>query len=104
MRVLQETDKELEPLTIAKVLKGVVEKETPDVVLVGKQSIDGDYNQTGPVSRKGSARLMPPAAGQMLAGLLGWPQGTYASGVEPSDGGLKVKVVVESRLAHHALV
>merc|ERR1711937_312774 len=69
-----ETDEVLEPLTVAKLLKAVVEKETPDVVMLGKQAIDGDYNQTG----------------QMLAGLLDWPQGTFACEVEEADGGLKV--------------
>merc|ERR1712072_237357 len=61
-----ETDDALEPLAIAKLFKEVVAKEEPELVLLGKQAIDGDFNQTG----------------QMLAGLLGWPQGTFASGVE----------------------
>jgi len=69
-----ETDETLEPLAVAKLLKGVAEKENPDVVMLGKQAIDGDYNQTG----------------QMLAGLMGWPQGTFASEVKHVDGGLKV--------------
>eukprot|EP00961_Rhodomonas_salina_P008952 122168-Rhodomonas_salina.1 len=54
---------------VAKLLKAVVEKETPDIVLLGKQAIDDDCNQTG----------------QMLAGLLGWPQGAFASKVEIAD-------------------
>mmetsp|Transcript_15127 Transcript_15127/g.30658 ORF Transcript_15127/g.30658 Transcript_15127/m.30658 type:complete len:257 (+) Transcript_15127:240-1010(+) len=61
-------DQELQPLAVAKLLKWAVEKESPTMVLVGKQAIDDDCNQTG----------------QMLAGLLGWPQGTFASGVEVS--------------------
>ncbi|GBE43232.1 electron transfer flavoprotein subunit beta [bacterium BMS3Bbin10] len=56
-------DDELEPLAVAKLLKGVVEAESPQLVILGKQAIDNDCNQTG----------------QMLAALLGWPQGTFAS-------------------------
>ncbi|MFZ2018008.1 MAG: electron transfer flavoprotein subunit beta/FixA family protein [Methyloceanibacter sp.] len=67
----------IEPLAVAKVLKRVVENEKPDLVIMGKQAIDDDCNQTG----------------QMLAGLLGWPQGTFASKVELN--GAKVKVVRE---------
>lgn len=65
---------ELEPLVIAKLLKAVVDKEQPQLVLLGKQSIDGDNNQTG----------------QMLAGLLGWPQGTFLSKVEANGSALTV--------------
>ena len=81
--ILVKTDDELEPLGIAKVLKAVVEAESPDLVVLGKQAIDGDNNQTG----------------QMLAALLGWSQGTFASelGIEGDkinvtreiDGGLQ---------------
>ncbi len=60
-----ESDKDLQPLAVAKALKSVVEKESPGLVILGKQSIDGDNNQTG----------------QMLAALLGWGQGTFASKV-----------------------
>jgi len=67
----------IEPLAVAKLLKRVVENEKPDLVIMGKQAIDDDCNQTG----------------QMLAGLLGWPQGTFASKVELN--GAKVKVVRE---------
>ncbi|MBL6932707.1 MAG: electron transfer flavoprotein subunit beta/FixA family protein [Rhodospirillales bacterium] len=67
--ILVETDVELQPLAVAKLLKAVVDKENPDLVIVGKQAIDDDANQTG----------------QMLAALLGWPQGTFASKFE-SDG------------------
>ena len=65
------TDVGLEPLAVAKILKGVVAAETPGLVILGKQAIDDDCNQTG----------------QMLAALLGWPQGTFASkiAVEGSD-------------------
>ena len=68
IHVQVDTDKEgeLEPLTVAKLLKAVVEKEDRNLVILGKQSIDDDCNQTG----------------QMLAGLLGWPQATQASKVD----------------------
>ncbi|MBT4933543.1 MAG: electron transfer flavoprotein subunit beta/FixA family protein [Rhodospirillaceae bacterium] len=68
--ILVETETELQPLAVAKLLKAIVEKEKPDMVVVGKQAIDDDANQTG----------------QMLAALLGWPQGTFASKLEPGDG------------------
>lgn len=71
------TDEELQPLAVAKLLKALVEKESPDLVILGKQAIDDDSNQTG----------------QMLAALLDWPQGTFASGIELSDG--KAKVIRE---------
>ncbi len=64
--VLVKTDTTVEPLAVAKILKGVVEAEQPGLVILGKQAIDDDCNQTG----------------QMLAALLGWPQGTFASKVE----------------------
>lgn len=63
-------NEELQPLAVAKLLKAVVEKETPDAVILGKQAIDDDSNQTG----------------QMLGALLGWPQGTFASEVKLADG------------------
>lgn len=72
-----ETDIELQPLAVAKLLKEVVAREQPQLVILGKQAIDDDCNQTG----------------QMLAALLGWPQGTFASKLEPSAD--KVKVVRE---------
>mmetsp|Transcript_69670 Transcript_69670/g.194757 ORF Transcript_69670/g.194757 Transcript_69670/m.194757 type:complete len:255 (+) Transcript_69670:216-980(+) len=65
-------DQELQPLAVAKLLKEIVEKEAPDVVLLGKQSIDGDCAQTGP----------------MLAAMLGWPQATMASELTFADGGV----------------
>ena len=60
----------VEPLAVAKTLKAIVEKESPDFVIMGKQSIDDDSNQTG----------------QMLSALLGWSQGTFASDIEIGDG------------------
>src|SRR5471030_2662441 len=63
--ILVQTDVELQPLAVAKLLKAVVDKEQPGLVILGKQAIDDDCNQTG----------------QMLAALLGWPQGTFASKV-----------------------
>jgi len=60
----------VEPLAVAKTLKALVEKENPDFIIMGKQSIDDDSNQTG----------------QMLSALLGWSQGTFASEVELGDG------------------
>ena len=72
--VLVETDSELQPLAVAKLLKGVVEREQPDLIILGKQAIDDDANQTG----------------QMLAALLGVGQGTFASQVEPAEGRITV--------------
>lgn len=80
--ILIETDENVEPLAVAKLLKGVVEKENPDLVILGKQSIDGDNNQTG----------------QMLAALLGWGQGTFASKVEKDGDQLKVTREVDGGL------
>ncbi|KAF8943520.1 hypothetical protein BGZ47_005360 [Haplosporangium gracile] len=68
------SDEELQPLAVAKLLKAVVEKEKPDMVILGKQAIDDDSNQTG----------------QMLAGLLNWPQATFASKVELGDKSMTV--------------
>lgn len=76
------TDVNVEPLGVAKILKGVVEAENPDLVILGKQAIDGDSNQTG----------------QMLAALLGWPQGTFASEVAKTDSGLAVTREVDGGL------
>ncbi len=77
-----QTDVELQPLAVAKLLKAVVDKEQPGLVILGKQAIDDDANQTG----------------QMLAGLLGWPQGTFASKIVPEDGKLKVTREVDGGL------
>ena len=68
--ILVETDAELQPLAVAKLLKALVDKEQPGLVILGKQAIDDDCNQTG----------------QMLAALAGLPQGTYASKVEVAEG------------------
>src|SRR5690606_3370400 len=67
--ILVETDETVEPLAVAKILKGVCEAEAPGLVILGKQAIDDDSNQTG----------------QMLAALLGWGQATFASKVELAD-------------------
>ncbi|MEL6781639.1 MAG: electron transfer flavoprotein subunit beta/FixA family protein, partial [Pseudomonadota bacterium] len=75
--ILVKTDETVEPLAVAKILAKIVEEESPDLVVLGKQAIDDDSNQTG----------------QMLAALLGWPQGTFASEVK-SEGG-KVHVTRE---------
>ncbi len=72
----------VEPLSVAKILKGIVEAEAPGLVILGKQAIDDDANQTG----------------QMLAALLGWPQGTFASKVEIGDGSITVTREVDGGL------
>jgi electron transfer flavoprotein beta subunit len=76
------TDIELQPLAVAKLLKAVVDREKPDLVILGKQAIDDDSNQTG----------------QMLAALAGWPQGTFASKVTPADGHVEVVREVDGGL------
>ncbi|RUT76953.1 electron transfer flavoprotein subunit beta/FixA family protein [Marinobacter sp. NP-6] len=80
--ILVESDDNLSALPIAKLLKGVVEKESPDLILLGKQSIDSDNNQTG----------------QMLAALAGYPQATFASEIEIADGKAKVTREVDGGL------
>ena len=80
--ILVTADQELEPLAVAKALKAVVEAEAPDLVLMGKQAIDGDNNATG----------------QMLAALLDWPQATFASQVEIEGGKAKVTREVDGGL------
>ena len=80
--ILVKTDEQTEPLGVAKVLKGVVEAEQPGLVILGKQAIDDDSNQTG----------------QMLAALLNWPQGTFASKVALEDGGVAVTREVDGGL------
>ncbi len=72
--ILVKTDDKVEPLNVAKILKGVVEAESPELVILGKQAIDDDANQTG----------------QMLAALLGWGQGTFAASIEKADSKLTV--------------
>src|SRR5213079_2007862 len=73
---------ELQPLAVAKLLKAVIDKESPELVIIGKQAIDDDCNQTG----------------QMLAALLGWPQATFASKVKISDGRAEVTREVDGGL------
>ncbi len=80
--VLVQSDDELQPLAVAKLLKAVCEKENPDLVIVGKQAIDDDSNQTG----------------QMLAALLGWAQGTFASKIDLDGGTAKVTREVDGGL------
>ena len=80
--ILIKTDATVEPLAVAKLLAKVAEEEKPDLVLVGKQAIDDDSNQTG----------------QMLAALLDWPQGTFAFKVEKEGEGLKVTREVDGGL------
>jgi electron transfer flavoprotein beta subunit len=80
--ILVETDVELQPLAVAKLLKSIVEREKPTLVILGKQAIDDDANQTG----------------QMLAALLGWPQATFASKVKKEGEGLQVTREVDGGL------
>ena len=80
--ILVQTDAELQPLAVAKLLKAVVAKEQPKLVILGKQAIDDDCNQTG----------------QMLAALLGWPQGTFASKLVPGTDVIEVTREVDGGL------
>ena len=80
--ILVQTDAELQPLAVAKLFKALIAKESPQLVILGKQAIDDDCNQTG----------------QMLAALLGWAQGTFASKVAPADGRLEVTREVDGGL------
>jgi electron transfer flavoprotein beta subunit len=80
--ILVETDDQVEPLAVAKIIKGVVAEEQPGLVIVGKQAIDDDSNQTG----------------QMLSALLGWAQGTFASKVELGDGKASITREVDGGL------
>ncbi|MBR0554262.1 electron transfer flavoprotein subunit beta/FixA family protein [Ciceribacter sp. L1K23] len=80
--ILVETEDAVEPLAVAKILKGVVEAEQPGLVITGKQAIDDDSNQTG----------------QMLAALLGWGQATFASKLEIKDGSADVTREVDGGL------
>ncbi len=80
--VLVESDVELQPLAVAKLLKAVCQKEAPQLVIVGKQAIDDDCNQTG----------------QMLAALMGWSQATFASKISIADGGAQVTREVDGGL------
>ncbi|VAW06167.1 Electron transfer flavoprotein, beta subunit [hydrothermal vent metagenome] len=80
--ILVKTDDEVEPLAVAKILKEIVAQENPGLVLLGKQAIDDDCNQTG----------------QMLAALLEWPQGTFASEVDLADGSVNVTREIDGGL------
>ncbi|MBU8543221.1 MULTISPECIES: electron transfer flavoprotein subunit beta/FixA family protein [Roseomonadaceae] len=80
--ILVEVDGVVEPLAVAKILKALVAKESPELVIMGKQAIDDDMNATG----------------QMLAALMGWGQGTFASKVEIADGAAKVTREVDGGL------
>jgi electron transfer flavoprotein beta subunit len=80
--ILVQTSDDLEPLAVAKVLQKLIAEESPDVVIMGKQAIDGDNAATG----------------QMLAAILGWPQATFASAVELSAGKAKVTREVDGGL------
>src|SRR5689334_17776811 len=77
--ILVQTDQELQPLAVAKLLQAAVAKESPQLVIMGKQAIDDDANQTG----------------QMLAALLDWPQATFASKLDIADGKANVKREVD---------
>ncbi len=80
--ILVKVDGDVEPLAVAKILKGIVEAEEPGLVILGKQAIDDDSNQTG----------------QMLAALLDWPQGTFAHKIEIGDGKLNVEREIDGGL------
>jgi electron transfer flavoprotein beta subunit len=80
--ILVETSEELQPLAVAKLLKAICQKESPQLVILGKQAIDDDSNQTG----------------QMLAALMGWPQATFASKIEMAEGSAKVTREVDGGL------
>ena len=80
--ILVETDAELQPLAVAKLLRAIAQKENPQLVILGKQAIDDDCNQTG----------------QMLAALLGWPQATFASKLKLAGGKADVTREVDGGL------
>src|SRR6202047_3429881 len=77
--ILVETDTELQPLAVAKLLKALADKEQPQLIILGKQAIDDDANQVG----------------QMLAALLGWPQATFASKIDITDEGGQKRATVK---------
>jgi electron transfer flavoprotein beta subunit len=85
--ILVETEAELQPLAVAKVLKAIVDKEKPELVILGKQAIDDDSNQTG----------------QMLAALLGWGQATFISKLAVADGKVTITREVDGGLESLAL-
>src|SRR4030095_1735259 len=85
--ILVKVDGQVEPLAVAKILKGIVEAEKPGLVILGKQAIDDDCNQTG----------------QMLAALLGWAQGTFASKLAIEGSDISVMREVDGGLPHGKL-
>lgn len=85
--ILIKTDDKVEPLAVAKLLKAVVAEESPELVILGKQAIDDDFNQTG----------------QMLAALLDWPQGTFANEVKVDGGKANVTREIDGGLQTVAL-
>ena len=80
--ILVETEEDVQPLEVAKILKEIINKNSPDLVLMGKQAIDDDSNQTG----------------QMLSALLGWPQGTFASKLEINEKKINVTREIDGGL------
>jgi electron transfer flavoprotein beta subunit len=80
--ILVQTEEEVEPLAVAKILKGIAGEENPDLIILGKQAIDDDSNQVG----------------QMLGALLDWPQGTFASKVEVSGRDVSVTREIDGGL------
>ena len=80
--ILVKTDQMVEPLAVAKILKAIVDEEKPGFVITGKQAIDDDANQVG----------------QMLAALLGWPQGTFAHSMELVEGGARITREIDGGL------
>ncbi|MGB9148751.1 MAG: electron transfer flavoprotein subunit beta/FixA family protein [Burkholderiales bacterium] len=80
--ILVETDVDLQPLAVAKLLKAIAQKESPQIVILGKQAIDDDANQTG----------------QMFAALMNWPQATFASKVSIADGKAQVTREIDGGL------
>src|SRR5215813_4765621 len=80
--ILVQTDEEVEPLAVAKILAKIAGEEQPGMIILGKQAIDDDNNATG----------------QMLAALLGWAQGTFASKLNVADGSIEVKREVDGGL------
>ena len=80
--ILVKTDGIVEPLAVAKILKGIVDAEKPEIVILGKQAIDDDCNQTG----------------QMLSALLGWAQAAFTSKLEPGDGSANITREIDGGL------
>src|SRR6201994_2011098 len=85
--ILVQTEEEVEPLAVAKILAGIAKEEQPQLIVLGKQAIDDDNNATG----------------QMLAALLDWPQGTFASKIEIAGDGITVTREIDGGLETVAL-